>query len=91
MTSTVFLSAVSSEFATLRQQLASSLRRAGWTVVFHDELRYGKETLLADLDAEIARAEACVCVLGQRSGGGCNPGPSPAKCHEPDKQRRPPP
>ena len=35
---TVFISAVSSEFAAVRRELAGSLRRAGKTVIFHDEL-----------------------------------------------------
>ena len=64
----VFISAVSTEFEQERRELASSLRRAGWRAIFHDELHYGRETLMADLRAEISQAAAIVLLLGERSG-----------------------
>lgn len=67
---TVFVSATTSEFKAEREALAESLRKAGYTVIFHNELRYGSPTLLGDLEADILRAGTAICLIGDHSGGG---------------------
>ena len=67
---TVFVSATTSEFQAEREALAASLRKAGYTVIFHNELRYGAPTLLRDLEADILRAGTAICLIGDHSGGG---------------------
>ena len=67
---TVFVSATTSEFQAEREALAASLRKAGYKVIFHNELHYGASTLLRDLEADILRAETAICLIGDHSGGG---------------------
>lgn len=67
---TVFVSATTSEFQAERERLAESLRKAGYTVIFHNELHYGAPTLLRDLEADILRAGTAICLIGDHSGGG---------------------
>ena len=67
---TVFVSATTSEFQAEREALAASLRKAGYTVIFHNELRYGAPTLLRDLEAHIQSAATAICLIGDHSGGG---------------------
>ena len=67
---TVFVSATTSEFQAEREALAVSLRKAGYTVIFHNELHYGAPTLLRDLEAEIKRGGTAICLIGDHSGGG---------------------
>jgi hypothetical protein len=67
---TVFISATTSEFQAEREALAVSLRKAGYTVIFHNELHYGAPTLLRDLEADILRAGTAICLIGDHSGGG---------------------
>jgi tetratricopeptide (TPR) repeat protein len=66
----VFLSAVSSEFATARNEIASDLTARGLTVKVQRDFRQESdtETTLAKLAKYIRECDAVVHVAGQRSG-----------------------
>jgi hypothetical protein len=66
----VFLSAVTSEFGTVRDILASDLRAKRYDVTVQEDFRQegGSSTTLQKLDAYIRTCEAVVCVIGERSG-----------------------
>ena len=67
----VFLSAVSSEFRSVRVQLRHDLQVMGWDVLLQEELDLKTgSTLLAVIDAHIQTCQAVICLIGTRSGGG---------------------
>lgn len=66
----IFISAVSSEFATARAALASDLRARGLEVKFQEDFRQeaGTETTLQKLERYIRDCDAVVALMGSRSG-----------------------
>ena len=70
----VFVSAVSSEFGTVRARIASDLRARGLTVKFQEDFtqRGGATTTLQALHNYIEECETVICIVGSQHGA-CPP------------------
>jgi tetratricopeptide (TPR) repeat protein len=66
----VFISAVTSEFGTVRSAIASNLRAKDWNVTVQDDFRAepGSDTLLQFIHDHIYDCDRVVCVVGKQSG-----------------------
>ncbi|MEX2578731.1 MAG: SUMF1/EgtB/PvdO family nonheme iron enzyme [Verrucomicrobiales bacterium] len=64
----IFLSAVTKELGSLRDQLAVELRRRGCDVAVQEEFRTTSGTLLEKLHDYILECHAVICLMGDRYG-----------------------
>jgi hypothetical protein len=71
----VFISAVTSEFGSVRSAVASDLRSRGLSVKVQEDFRQeaDADTLLRKLHNYIRDCSAVVCIIGERSGAGPTP------------------
>ena len=68
MGSSIFLSAVSREFKSYRDQLAHSLTRRGFSVRVQEDFTVKDGSLLQKLDAYIQQCDSVICLIGKRFG-----------------------
>ncbi|MEM9017320.1 MAG: DUF4062 domain-containing protein, partial [Verrucomicrobiota bacterium] len=69
----IFVSAVTKEFGSYREEVAKALRERGFVATVQTEFNTGSGTLLEKLDAYIQSCDAVVCLIGNRYGAA--PGP----------------
>src|SRR5260370_1745361 len=64
----VFISAVSGELKSYRQEVTRGLRRKGLQVVVQEDFHQGPGTLLEKLRDTIEHCDAVIALIGERSG-----------------------
>ncbi|MFN0299326.1 MAG: DUF4062 domain-containing protein [Burkholderiales bacterium] len=64
----IFLSAVSSQFKTCREQIASDLRARGCEVRVQEDFQQGPRTLLEQLEKYIAECDRVIALIGDARG-----------------------